>query len=132
MNIGLAQVDGKWPNLALMKISAWQKDCGDSVCWFSPLETYDIVYASKIFDFTPDDPYLPKNICRGGSGYGATYKDHLPPKVEKMIPDYSIYPDFTAAMGFTTRGCIRKCPFCLVPEKEGNLTIVDPSLSFLS
>lgn len=129
MKIGLAQVDGKWPNLALMKLSAWHKKQGDTVGWFSPLEGWDSVLASKIFAFTPDDPYLPPDTIKGGTGYDI--KSELSPAEERCRPDYSLYPSFDSAMGFTTRGCIRKCPFCLVPEKEGNLQIVAQLGDFL-
>ena len=58
-----------FPNLALMKISAWHKRQGDIVEWWNPLYSYDCIYSSKIFDFTPNDPYLPETAIRGGTGY---------------------------------------------------------------
>ena len=123
MRVGLDQVDGKWLNLALMKISAWHKAKGDSVEWYDPLfEPYDRVYASKIFKSSPDDPYLPSGTIRGGTGYDLTTT--LPDEVESMSPDYSIYPSRDYAIGFTTRGCCRNCEFCVVPQKEGQLKIV--------
>jgi len=120
-HIGLCQVDGSLPNLALMRISAWHKAQGDSVEWFMPLMKYDRVYASKIFTFTPDDPYLPADAVRGGTGYDP--HTCLPPEVEAMRPDYTIYPQFTEAYGFLTRGCPNKCPWCVVPEKEGGILV---------
>ena len=75
MQIGLhdaemEHIKGKiFPNYALMKISAWHKAQGDNVEWWNPLKNYDVVYSSKIFDFTPENPYLPENIIRGGTGY---------------------------------------------------------------
>jgi hypothetical protein len=132
MRIGLHQVDGKWPNLALMKLSSWHKSQGDHVEWFYPMSgNYDRVYASKIFDFTSDCPYLPENTIKGGSGYG-NYKIALTPEQEKAFPDYSIYPNWNAAIGFTTRGCIRHCPFCIVPLKEGKLRVVGDIHDFWS
>lgn len=123
MRVALHQVDGKWPNLALMKLSAYHKAQGHRVEWYSPLfGPYDRVYASKIFDFTPDDPYLPKGTIRGGSGYDLT--TNLPDEVESMFPDYSLYGVTDTAIGFTTRGCVRQCPFCIVPKKEGLLRVV--------
>ena len=130
MRIGLCQVDGKMPNLALMKLSAWHKAQGDEVAWFSPLEQFDRVYASKVFAFTDDNAYLPPAAFRGGSGYDLT--THLPPEVEAMFPDYSLYPQMDYAMGFTTRGCVRRCPFCIVPQKEGRLRVVGDLRSFWS
>jgi len=130
MRVALHQVDGKWPNLALMKFSAWHKAQGDQVEWFGPLQgPYDRVYASKIFDFTSDCPYLPENTIKGGSGYG-NYKITLTPDQEKAFPDYSLYPEWDAAIGFTTRGCIRHCPFCIVPKKEGLLRVVGDLMLF--
>lgn len=130
MKVGIAQVDGKWPNLALMKLAAHHRRLGHDVEWFNPLfrEEYDAVYASKIFDFTPDDPYLPPDAVRGGTGYNL--ESTLPPEVEARFPDYSVYPGLDYAIGFTTRGCIRRCPFCVVPEKEGRLRIVGDLYSF--
>ena len=111
----------KFPNLALMKISAWHKAQGDNVVWFSPIEAqfYDMVYSSKIFDFTPENPYLPENTIKGGTGYGL-FQD-LPDEIDRMYPDYSIYPECDYAIGFLTRGCTNKCPWCYVPQKEGDI-----------
>jgi hypothetical protein len=118
MRIGLHDSDAtNFPNFALMKLSAWHKAQGDTVEWWTPLLTYDRVYSSKVFTFTPENPYLPENTVRGGTGYGKL--DELPPEIDAMFPDYSIYPDCDHAIGFLTRGCIRKCPWCIVPKKEG-------------
>lgn len=128
MKISLVDVDSHYfPNLALMKISSWHKAQGDSVEWYDPLFSRpDRIYTSKVFTFTPDfQDYAagdPEPI-RGGTGYDAITK--LPEDVERMIPDYSLYPDFPAALGFLTRGCIRNCPWCIVPKKEGALQEVD-------
>lgn len=122
MKIGLHDADKtRFPNLALMKLSAWHKAQGDQVEWFLPLaaHSYDRVYSSKVFSWTPEEPNLPQCTIRGGTGYVIT-KD-LPYEIEHIRPDYSIYPHFTASLGFTTRGCIRSCPWCIVPEKEGNI-----------
>lgn len=118
MLIGLHDSDNtRFPNLALMKISAWHKQQGDTVEWFMPLMKYDRVYSSKVFTFTPEDPYLPEDTIKGGTGYGKL--DELPEEIDRMKPDYTIYPDVDYAIGFLTRGCIRKCPWCIVPKKEG-------------
>ena len=67
MNIGLHDSDSTgFPNLALMKLSAWHKAQGDTVEWWNPLLPYDRVYSSKVFTFTPECPYLPENTIRGG------------------------------------------------------------------
>lgn len=124
MRIGLIDVDGhNFPNLALMKISAWHKSQGDEVEWWFGFHQYDRVYMSKVFDntYTPDvyEPVNTKEIIKGGTGYGLDNK--LPDEVEHMYPDYSLYPELTkdTAYGFLTRGCPNNCPFCIVSTKEG-------------
>jgi len=115
-----------FPNFALMKISAWHKSKGDTVEWFFPLnrDSYDLVYSSSVFDFTPkpSSDYLPQNTIYGGTGYGLYGAGHdLPKEIEDMFPDYSIYPQCNYAIGFLTRGCINKCSFCIVFKKEGKI-----------
>ena len=111
-----------FPNYALMKVSAWHKAQGDTVEWWNPLYRYDRVYSSKVFDFTPVDPYLPEDAIRGGTGYRDLPIDNtLPPEVDDMFPDYSIYPECDYAIGYITRGCPNNCRWCVVPKKEGNI-----------
>lgn len=124
MKVGLIDVDGhNFPNLALMKISAYHKALGDAVEWCLPLDHYDIVYQSKVFDntYSPDIDWIPNadRIVKGGTGYGLD--NHLSDDVEHIYPDYSIYPELTkdTAYGFLTRGCPRHCGFCIVGDKEG-------------
>ena len=107
-----------YPNVALMKLSAWHKAQGDSVEWFNAMFPYDKVYSSKVFTWTKKDPYLPKNAVIGGTGHDIAAT--LPYEVEKMMPDYSLY-DCDKSYGFLTRGCIRSCPWCFVPKKEGRI-----------
>lgn len=129
MTIGLHDAErdyfkrGKsFPNLALMKISAWHKEQGDAVEWWVPTMQYDKVYSSKVFDFTPVDPYLPDNTIRGGTGYCDLPMDQeLPPEIDAMYPDYSIYPECDYAIGYLTRGCPNHCRWCVVPRKEGQI-----------
>lgn len=111
----------KFPNYALMKISAYHKQNGDTVEWWTAINNplYDVVYSSKVFDFTPENPYLPDCTIRGGTGYGLY--DELPQEIDDMFPDYSIYPECDYAIGFLTRGCIRNCRWCVVPKKEGKI-----------
>lgn len=127
MKIGLIDVDGhNFPNLALMKISAYHKAKGDEVEWCIPLLHYDIVYQSKVFDdtYSNDIDFTPlaDKIIKGGTGYGLDNK--LPDKIEHQYPDYHLYEDKIpwirdTSMGFLTRGCPRACHFCIVAEKEG-------------
>jgi hypothetical protein len=121
MRIGLVDVDShNFPNLALMKISAYHKSKGDSVEWVEPLfGTYDLVYQSKVFTFTPDfnTAIRTDQIIKGGTGYDL--KNKLPPEIESICPDYSLYNFKDTCYGFLTRGCPRGCKFCIVAEKEG-------------
>lgn len=123
MRVGLIDVDGhNFPNLPLMKLSAWHKQRGDTVEWYSGFDGYyDLVYKSKVFDFTADETVELNagRVVRGGTGYGM--ENELPYEVEHIYPDYELYPHLTqdTAYGFLTRGCPRGCPFCIVSEKEG-------------
>ena len=136
MRIGLIDVDGhNYPNLPLMKLSAWHKSQGDSVEWYMPFgDRYDRVYMSKVFSFTPDfyDCVNADEVIKGGTGYAITLENGrelyhpeldkpLPSEVEHIYPDYSLYPNYctNTAYGFLTRGCPRGCTFCHVAPKEG-------------
>lgn len=130
MRIGLIAVDShNFPNLPLMKLSAWHKKQGDSVEWYIPIQhgfpnpPLDKVYMSKVFSFTPDywDFVNAKEFIKGGSGYCIEMVDgkevynrdkdlKLPYEVEHIYPDYELYYDMipevqNTAYGFLTRGC---------------------------
>ena len=140
MRIGLIDVDGhNFPNLALMRISAYHKAQGDTVeWWWSDFEHYDIVYMSKVFSdaYSKDvpEPMNADKVIKGGTGYAISLVDgrevfdkskhnDLPAEVEKMFPDYSIYPQYDFAISMTSRGCSRQCPFCHVAAKEGTKSV---------
>ena len=117
MKVAVLDVDSKIPNLALMKISQWHKLNGDDVEHYMPLahHLYDKVYASKIFNFS-DGSDIQDDMITGGTGIDL--KISLPPKMDTMTPDYSLY-NYPHNIGFTQRGCRFKCEFCVVPQKEG-------------
>lgn len=124
MKIGLIDVDGhNFPNLALMKISAYEKQQGNSVEWCNALLEYDRVYMSKVFTFTKDENTIiqAKEIIKGGTGYDL--KSVLPQEIEHQYPDYDLYNIKNTAYGYLTRGCPRGCEFCIVKDKEGQKTI---------
>jgi len=121
MKIGLFGIDPKYHNLALMKLAAYHKRKGDEVEFYNPLwsHTYNIIYCSKIFRKShKNDGYIRKRMICGGSGF--EYLTLLPKYIEHIMPDYSLY-NLNYSLGFTTRGCIRNCKFCIVPEKEGKI-----------
>lgn len=125
MNIGLIDVDSHgFPNLALMKLSAWHKLQGDIVEWYNPFDHYDKVYMAKVFNFTEDYRQWITNthqIEKGGTGYDLS--KILPIDIDRGIPDYDLYNiDKKLAYGFLTRGCPNKCKWCIVPQKEGKMT----------
>lgn len=135
MKIGLIDVDGhNFPNIPLMKISAWHKSQGDEVEWYNPMFSGHMnkVYMAKVFSFTDDYQYFidADETITGGSGYAIklvngkevydkTLDTPLPDEIEHSYPDYSLYNITDTAYGFLTRGCPRYCDFCHVAEKEG-------------
>lgn len=142
MRVGLIDVDAEsrgkvtFPNLALMKISAFHKAQGDHVEWYKPLVSghMDVVYMSKVFgdEYIKDYafPIDADRIIKGGSGYAISIVDGvevydkeldkpLSPVIEHMMPDYSLYGITDTAYGFLTRGCPRACPFCHVAKMQG-------------
>lgn len=147
IKVGLIDVDGhNFPNIPLMKISAWHKKQNDSVEWYSQMfsECMDRVYVSKVFSFTPDYEYYinAKKVYRSGTGYGIVllngkeiYREErdelLPPEIEHIYPDYGLYPELCkdTAYGFLTRGCPLGCHFCHVGAKEGRQSYKVANLS---
>ena len=143
MRVGLIDVDAEsrgkvtFPNLALMKISAWHKEQGDTVEWYKPLLSghMDRVYMSKVFgnEYTQDYEFVvdADEIIKGGSGYAIKVADgvetydksldpDLPSIIDHMMPDYSLYGITDTAYGFLTKGCPRGCAFCHVAKMQGH------------
>jgi len=123
--IAIYAPDSKMPNYAIMKVSAYHKEQGDTVEWYTDLwaHTFDKVYCSKIFNYTPMPNMLNDNCVYGGTGYDI--KKQLPQEIEDCDLDYSIYPNCDYSLMMFSRGCIRKCPFCIVSEKEGVIRPID-------
>lgn len=127
--VRITQLDGKLPNLALMRIAAWHRSQGDDVRWeFGTARKahepdYDFVYGSAIFSTTEKAVEKFKldfpDAIVGGSG------GDMKLRVEQVVPesfrglDYSGYPDFDGSLGYAMRGCRFKCGFCIVPKMEG-------------
>ncbi len=139
MNIGLIDVDGchgkkKWgatayPNLALGKIARWHVLHGNHVEWAQPIDLftrrhYDILYASKVFNFSQDvdfNQFSFTKLVKGGTGYDI--QSELPDEIDLLQPQYDLFPwvPQDTAYGFLTRGCPNKCFWCVVPKKEGHI-----------
>ena len=129
MRIGLVDVDGtKFPNLVLMKLSAWHKQKGDCVNLLHPDDVllggnlfggYDKIYAACVFTANREIARRLEDIGAEIGGTGTDKTDTLPPEIEHIYPDDALYGDTSTAYGFLTRGCPRACPFCIVAWKEG-------------
>lgn len=119
MDILLIDVDSLIDYHALMQISSYYKSKGHNVGF--NIGDPDRVYIGCIFRENRGlalgraKLYPNAEVYLGGSGINY---DWLPSDMQKIRPDYDLYPSYYS-MGFTTRGCIRKCPFCIVPQKEG-------------
>lgn len=130
----LIDADSTIPNLALMKLSTFHKTKGHDVrlkqlhipyfpgrkkCITHVQDDYDIGYCSVIFKGANDYIKSSNKLKRGGSGFSLA--SNLPKYIEKLEPDYSLYPNNDISYGFISRGCVRKCKFCIVYEKEGGI-----------
>src|ERR1700721_3921 len=133
-NVLLLQIDGSTPNLALMRIAQHHRQLGHVVEFrHAPttrkveVELFDVpyerVYASAIFQRS-------QPVCRrlldiqphaivGGTGWDIKRTLASVGIAENTVPDYSIYPLYRNSTAFTHPGAPRRCPFCVVPEKEG-------------
>jgi len=132
MRVGLVQVDGSMPNLALMKLSAWHKSQGDEVVFRTLNHPIDKLYISCIFTKNAAQAkgigllFPEAEVVFGGYGISGV---SLPDRVEHTYPDYELY-GIDYAMGYTSRGCIRKCPFCFIPKYEGMIREHSPFEEF--
>jgi hypothetical protein len=138
LRVLLVDADSTIPNIALCKLSTFHKSMGDDVKlitlnlpyypnrikhhYYIGNKYYDKVYCSVIFE--GNIQYIHgDNITFGGTGYNLSTE--LNDRCEHQEIDYSLYPNNNISYGFITRGCIRKCSFCKVPEKEGNIRQVN-------
>jgi hypothetical protein len=120
--IGLLQLDGKWPNLALMHLAGYWCEQGAEVRRIMALEqnTVDVLYVAKVFA-GPNTTPLREDAVRGGTGWNDWRElPVLPDEIEHAYPAYDLW-GYEGAMGYLTRGCIRHCSFCYVPRKEGRI-----------
>ncbi len=157
MKIGIIDADlldngTRHPNLALMKISGYNKEQGHSVTLldsYTGLNSYDKVYISRVFTFTsvPEGITSLPNVVVGGTGFFEDGGENLPYEIEHHMPDYDLYKDYANgeidkgrnknavsdyldySIGFTTRGCFRKCSFC-VNKKYDKAVIHSPVNEF--
>jgi len=125
MRIALWNLEPRIENTALMQISQYHKQRGDSIEWYSPLyyDQYDKIYVASLFTFTKKPVLRPKMIA-GGTGFNVCSK--LPPEIEVCDLDYSLYPKCKTTYLWFSRGCFRQCPFCVVPTSEGVIHPVTP------
>jgi hypothetical protein len=144
MNVLLLHLDGKLPNLALMRLAAHYRALGDQV-ELREVDTvadlqprlgdpvWDRVYGSLIFEWTRPlataAQHIYPGIELGGTGWDfedgtQVRKTDLPGDIAATPPDYSVYPWFENSIGFAQRGCRRACTFCVVPRKEGRVVSV--------
>lgn len=154
MNIGIIDADligrkrHRFPNLACMKLSSFHKRGGDSVTLlqsYVEIPAYDRVYVSKVFTDTDSPAGLEDipNVLIGGTGFFYDKAEPLPREIEHCMPDYGLYSWFVETMpkrdrkfytdysiGFTTRGCFRRCQFC-VNRNYSRVELHSPISEFL-
>lgn len=120
-NISLIDIDSTIPNLALMKISSYHKNLNDNV-FLNKYNNPDKVYISCIFKENKAQAIGISQMfeCEVVIGGYAINNKQLPDIIEKRKPDYSLY-DIDYSIGYTSKGCIRKCKFCIVPKVEGKI-----------
>ena len=129
MRIGLIDIDShNFPNLCLMKLSAYFKRRGDEVDLLKPADVlnginlfyqYDEYYGACVFSWNSHIADMLDAMGVIVGGVGTKFKQELKPEIEHIMPDYSLYGITDTAYGFLTRGCPRHCPFCVVGDKEG-------------
>lgn len=122
MKVGLIDIEPRIFNTAYMQIAMYHRQRGDIVDWWSPLtdRQFDHLYCSSLFDYT-DKSEIPKRAICGGTGFDVTSRLFV--EIENCELDYSIYPQCRTTYIWFSRGCIRNCPWCVVPQKEGKIKI---------
>lgn len=125
MRIGIINIEPKIANTAYMQIASYHKGRGDTIEWAIPLQyhKFDYIYCSSLFDYTDKSEVPARAIC-GGTGFDVTSR--LSQAIEDSPLDYTIYPKCNRSFIWFSRGCIRNCPWCVVPQKEGTIHLVKP------
>ena len=144
MNVRLVQLDGPIMNLALSKLASWHMHQGDKVglTWIgrgkgkrgviTPMPTPDTIYYSAIYSWTAEAFKKQKRLDDGAEVIcgGYPFNDiHLPLSAEHQVPAYEVW-NVDYSLGYTSRGCTRKCGFCIVPKKEGSIRDYEPISHF--
>ena len=140
MHIAIVDADyyrqNRFPNLACLKLSGYHKGLGNSVTFlqdYSRQKNFDQVYVAKVFTDSKV-PELEKNVIIGGTGFFYDKSPKLEKEVEHSMPDYSFYPDQSKyfkeySIGWLTRGCPRRCSFCVNRNSSGT-TLASPIKEF--
>ena len=123
MKVGLLNLEPTIVNSAMMQVSQYYKEGGAEVYEYHPLFNYDKIYAFSLFDFT-DKSFVTDEMIVGGTGFDI--ESRLPREIEECEYDWSLYPDCDFSIIWFSRGCFRKCPFCVVNRKEGMIHPVEP------
>jgi hypothetical protein len=129
MRVKIVQLDGPMMNLALSKIARHHVNQGDKVSFDEP--NPDIIYYGAIFDWTAKKWKNQESLSNAIVEFGGyPFNDHqLPPHVDALMPLYDLW-ETDYSLGYTSRGCIRKCGFCIVPKKEGAIRDYQPVCQF--
>ena len=116
MKVALYNLEPKIENTAMMQVSTYHKQKGDTVEIYSPFKEYDKIYAFSVFDYT-DKSYVKKDMICGGSGFNLSTS--LSKKIEECDFDWSLFPKCDHSKIWFSKGCIRDCPWCIVRKKDG-------------
>lgn len=125
MKIALYNLEPKIVNTAMMQVSTYHKQQNDDIYIYIPFNhyNYDKIYAFSLFNYT-DKGYVRKDMICGGTGFNI--QSRLPTEIEQCNYDWSLYPNCDYSILWFSRGCFRRCPFCVVHDKEGMIHPIQP------